>query len=203
MMFKVQTINRHRMKVDGEGVTTLVGLYGCPLQCKYCINETVLKEAPYKEYTPDALLQVVMQDYCYFVATNGGVTFGGGESLLHSEVIQEFIRILPEHVSVNLETSLNVKQDAVIPLLEPVNQFIIDIKAMNEEIYEEYTKLSNQRVFENLQCIAERKLQHKCRIRVPRIPEFNDEADIENSVALLKEMGFENIEVFSYIIKKE
>ncbi|MBQ8147777.1 MAG: radical SAM protein [Lachnospiraceae bacterium] len=203
MMFKVQTINRHRMKVDGEGVTTLVGLYGCPLQCKYCINETVLKEAPYKEYTPDALLQVVMQDYCYFVATNGGVTFGGGESLLHSEVIQEFIRILPEHVSVNLETSLNVKQDAVIPLLEPVHQFIIDIKSMNGSIYEAYTKLPNQRVLENLQYIAEHNYQHKCRIRVPRIPEFNDEADIENSVSVLRNLGFENIDVFSYIIKED
>mgnify|MGYP002509183870 CR=1 FL=1 len=23
---------------DGQGVTTLVGAYGCPLQCRYCLN---------------------------------------------------------------------------------------------------------------------------------------------------------------------
>ncbi len=201
MNFKIQTINRHRMTVDGEGVTTLVGLYGCPLQCKYCINQKVLREAPYKEYTGEELLSVVMQDYCYFLATNGGITFGGGESLLHAEAIREFIEILPEHVNVNVETSLFVEQKALEDLLQPVHQFIIDIKSMNPVIYESYTKQPNTKVLQNLSYIAKVQMQGKCRIRVPRIPEYNDEADVENSVSILKDMGFENIDVFDYILK--
>lgn len=31
-------ISRHRMGIDGKGVTTLVAFMGCPLHCKYCIN---------------------------------------------------------------------------------------------------------------------------------------------------------------------
>ena len=31
-------INRIRINTDGDGVTTLVCFYGCPLNCKYCIN---------------------------------------------------------------------------------------------------------------------------------------------------------------------
>lgn len=31
-------ISRHRLKTDGEGVTTFIAFYGCPLHCKYCIN---------------------------------------------------------------------------------------------------------------------------------------------------------------------
>ena len=31
-------IERHRFLVDGKGITTLVGAYGCNLRCKYCIN---------------------------------------------------------------------------------------------------------------------------------------------------------------------
>lgn len=201
MDFKIQTINRHRMTVDGEGVTTLVGLYGCPLQCKYCINQKVLREAPYKEYTGEELLSVVMQDYCYFLATNGGITFGGGESLLHAEAIREFIEILPEHMNVNVETSLFVEQKALEDLLQPVHQFIIDIKSMNPVIYESYTKQPNTKVLQNLSYIANVQMQGKCRIRVPRIPEYNDEADVENSVSILKDMGFENIDVFDYILK--
>lgn len=201
MNFKIQTINRHRMTVDGEGVTTLVGLFGCPLQCKYCINQKVLREAPYKEYTREELLSVVMQDYCYFLATQGGITFGGGESLLHAEAIREFIEILPEHVYVNVETSLFVEQKALEDLLQPVHQFIIDIKSMNPVIYESYTKQPNTKVLQNLSYIAKVQMQGKCRIRVPRIPEYNDEADVENSVSIIKDMGFENIDVFDYILK--
>lgn len=201
MNFKIQTINRHRMTVDGEGVTTLIGLYGCPLQCKYCINQRVLKEAPYKEYTKEELLNVVMQDYCYFVATQGGITFGGGESLLHADAIRDFIGILPEHVNVNVETSLWVEQKSLEELLHLVHQFIIDVKTMNPLIYEAYTKQSNEKVIQNLNYIVKEQMQGKCKIRVPRIPEYNDEADITNSVSILKNMGFETIEVFDYIIK--
>ena len=31
-------IARHRLTVDGEGVTTLVAFHGCPLRCRYCLN---------------------------------------------------------------------------------------------------------------------------------------------------------------------
>ena len=36
--FKAIGISRLRMGSDGEGVTTLVAAYGCPLRCKYCLN---------------------------------------------------------------------------------------------------------------------------------------------------------------------
>ena len=34
----VMGVSRLYMGTDGEGVTTLVTFYGCPLRCKYCIN---------------------------------------------------------------------------------------------------------------------------------------------------------------------
>ena len=89
--FKVHTINRHRQEIDGKGITTLIGLAGCPLQCKYCINKEMLRTHPIKEYTEDELVSAVMIDWCYFIATGGGVTFGGGEPLLQSEMILKFM----------------------------------------------------------------------------------------------------------------
>lgn len=32
-------ISRHRMGIDGNGVTTLVAFMGCPLKCRYCLND--------------------------------------------------------------------------------------------------------------------------------------------------------------------
>ena len=31
-------IRRLRMGSDGTGIRTLIGLYGCPLRCRYCLN---------------------------------------------------------------------------------------------------------------------------------------------------------------------
>ena len=37
-MAEIIGISRHRIGVDGKGVTTLVAFHGCPLDCKYCLN---------------------------------------------------------------------------------------------------------------------------------------------------------------------
>lgn len=202
MNFKVQTINRHRMLTDGEGVTTLIALYGCPLDCDYCINKDLLQNRSWKEFTKEELLTVIMQDYCYFVATNGGITFGGGESLLHAEAIEELISILPDHVNVTIETSLCVEQEKLVPLLEPVRQFIIDVKTWNPVIYQAYTHHSNELVIENLKYIAERQFQSKCKVRVPRIPAFTNEEDVQTTIIKLQDMGFQWIDVFEYVTKR-
>lgn len=201
MKFKVQAINRHRLAVDGEGVTTLVGLYGCPLECEYCINKDILHNKPYREYTKEALLEILLQDYCYFVATNGGITFGGGESLLHGTAIAELFSILPECVNITLETSLCVAQDVLEPLLEPVHQFIIDVKTLNPELYQSYTRHSNEMVVGNLEYIAGQGMQAKCRIRLPRIPGYTREEDIASSLEWLQSRGYEDIDQFDYVIR--
>ena len=89
----VFAIERHRLLTDGIGVTTLVGAYGCPLRCKYCINPhawnpDTLNRTPL--LTPSALSDKVKIDELYFLSTGGGVTFGGGESLLHANFIRAF-----------------------------------------------------------------------------------------------------------------
>ena len=84
----VLSINRHRLTTDGVGVTTLVAAYGCPLSCKYCINERILNPDSLKScvhMTPQQLYDRLKIDDLYFIATGGGVTFGGGESLLHAD----------------------------------------------------------------------------------------------------------------------
>ena len=34
----IMGVERLRINSDGDGVTTLVGFYGCPLKCRYCLN---------------------------------------------------------------------------------------------------------------------------------------------------------------------
>ena len=116
----VFAIERHRLLTDGIGVTTLVGAYGCPLRCKYCINPhawnpDTLNKTPL--LTPSALYDKVKIDELYFLSTGGGVTFGGGESLLHANFIRAFREVCGPDWNLTLETSLNVPKEKLLTVL--------------------------------------------------------------------------------------
>ena len=84
-------VNRHRLLIDGEGVTTLVAFHGCPLHCKYCLNpQSLSDDFDFPLYSCEQLYERVKVDELYFLATRGGITFGGGEPCLRSEFISRF-----------------------------------------------------------------------------------------------------------------
>ena len=194
--------------MDGAGVTTLVAFHGCPLNCKYCLNPQALSpEGVWKRYTPDELFRVVCKDDLYFRATGGGITFGGGEPLLSCKEILHFHKSCIDNGKqwkINIETSLNVLETFVEVVEKIVNHWIVDIKDMikdmNPEIYKAYTGVDNHLVISNLQHLIEKKA--KITVRVPIIPNFNTEADIEKSIETLQKMGITDIEQFTYTIKE-
>ncbi len=196
-------ISRHRLSTDGEGVTTLVAFHGCPLRCMYCLNPQSLGNADrYMEYTPKSLYDEVRIDELYFLATNGGVTFGGGEPCLRPDFIGEFRKLCGESWQLNLETSLNVPTANIEELLPIVNTWIIDIKDMNPDIYRSYTGKPNALVLDNLMLIAEAERQNDCIVRIPLIPNHNTDADRAASRAALEALGFNRFDLFTYLIRK-
>lgn len=199
--FCILAIDRHRLKVDGKGVTTLVALAGCPLRCAYCINQALLARKKPRSVTPEELLKEVMQDYCYFLATGGGITFGGGEPLLQYRQLEHFGALLPQGVALNIETSLNVEEENVFALMQRVDEWIIDIKDMDPAVYKKYTGMEQTKTISNLRLLASSGLQHKCTVRIPSIPEYNSRADIAHSIKLIQDMGFCHIDTFDYILK--
>ena len=196
-------IARHRLATDGDGVTTLVAFHGCPLHCRYCLNPQSLGDGgKFKEYTPELLYREIRIDELYFLATNGGVTFGGGEPCLRPDFIRRFRELCGDGWQINLETSLNVPADNIASLLPVVNTLIIDIKDLNPEIYRNYTGQDNSLIFANLQLIADSGRQNDCIIRIPLIPEFNTDVDRDASRAALEQLGFTRFDLFTYQIRK-
>ena len=202
-IFRIITFNRHRFSTDGNGITTLIALAGCPLKCKYCINKKVLSTEKIKELTEQELLSNIIIDYCYFMATGGGITFGGGEPLLQSEMILKVLDILPPNIKVNIETSLNTDNKFIEEVINRVDELFIDIKSMNNKIYKEYTGVYNLNTLKWLKYIVDNNLQHKCIIRIPNIPDYTTKFDVEYSRKIIEEMGFKNIDTFDYVIKSE
>lgn len=192
-------ISRHRLTTDGEGVTTLVAFHGCPLRCKYCLNpQSFAQEGVWKQYDCEQLYEEVKIDELYFLATHGGVTFGGGEPALQSNFISEFRRLCGTGWKITIETSLNVPQEDIERLLPVVDRYIVDIKDMNNDRYETYTGKSNTRVIENLRWLVAQGKAEQIIVRVPHIPSYNTETDIENSIHQLKEVGLSDFDRFTY-----
>ena len=196
-------ISRHRLSTDGDGVTTLVASHGCPLNCRYCLNpQSLIDGSRFKEYTPESLYREVRIDGLYFLATNGGVTFGGGEPCLHPDFINSFREFCGDGWQINIETSLNVPSENIKSLLPTVNTLIIDIKDMNRDIYRNYTGQHNTQVLANLRFIADCGRQGDCIIRLPLIPDFNTETDRHASRTALEQLGFTRFDLFTYHIRK-
>lgn len=200
---KIIGIARHRLSTDGDGVTTLVAFHGCPLRCRYCLNPQSLgDDKSFRDYSPDELYAETRVDELYFIATSGGVTFGGGEPCMRPQFIREFRNLCGEAWRLNLETSLNVPSASIEALLPVVNTLIIDIKDMNPDIYRSYTGQSNDRVIDNLRLIADAGRQGDCIIRLPLIPNHNDDSDREASRATLEALGFTRFDLFTYLVRK-
>ena len=203
MSFKILNINRHRMFIDGKGINTLVALSSCPLDCKYCLNKEIIKKNNYKESSIEELLDYVIIDYCYFIATGGGITFGGGEPLLQSKEIHKFRKILPKEIPINIETSLNIPIENLKEIIKDIDLFIIDIKTLNKESNKRYTGKNIDNLLLNLKYLKEQNLQDKCIIRIPTIENFTSFEDIKETINLINDLDFKNLDVFKYIVKSE
>ena len=197
-------ICRHRLTTDGQGVTTLVAFHGCPLRCKYCLNAPCLRtDGVWCQMDAHDILNEVMIDDLYFKATNGGVTFGGGEPLLRSDEIVKFCQQRPMEWKIYIETSLNVERKRLEAVAPYINHYFIDIKDMNPDIYHRYTSINNTHVIENLRWLAEHEDLQKVTIRLPHISEYNTQKDIEESRKKLEAMGFSDFDCFDYITPNE
>jgi pyruvate formate lyase activating enzyme len=195
----VITFSRLRMTTDGEGVTTLVIFHDCPLRCKYCLNPfSFAPDTKREELTPHQLYDRVKIDDLYFVATGGGVTFGGGEPLLRADFLKEFRALCGDRWHLCAETSLNVPAEAVRTAAECMDMFYVDCKDTNPEIYKAYTGIQNAQMLENLRTLISLAGTERVVVRVPLIPGYNTEDDREKSRALLTSLGVTQFDFFTY-----
>lgn len=201
-------ISRLRMGTDGFGITTLVTFMGCPLQCKYCLNKKC-HEPIYETdgntvregimlLTPQELYNLVKVDNIYFQSTGGGICFGGGEPTIYKDFIVEFKKICGDKWKITLETSLRCSYNTIQDLSPIVDHWIVDIKSMNPFIYEEYTGVMSG-VMQHLYSLKELVTLENITIKVPHIPGFNDDEDLDSDIDELKErFGFIKIKKIEY-----
>lgn len=180
--------------VDGPGIRVVIFFTGCKLRCKYCHNPEMWKRRD-DNYTPEELAKQILRYKPYF-KDNGGVTFSGGEPLLHSKFIIELVKILKrENVHIALDTAGvgNGDYDLILPYIDLV---LLDIKHTNNNEYQKLTGIELKEVNNFIDVLNNQNIP--VWIRQVIIPGVTDSKDYMNNLAdYLK--NIKNIEKIEFL----
>ena len=199
--YPISSIGRLRMGNDGPGIRTLIVLYGCPLRCRYCINPYTWDNSHKpKMMTAGELYDSIVIDRPYILATNGGITFGGGEPLLYPGLINEMRALCEPEMSFYAETSFNDEWESIEAVAGSVDCFYVDVKSVDPDVYKDYTGGELEPVLENIRRYVELKNPDSIIVRIPEIPGMVDKEKQKQAKKILSEMGVTRFNLFKYVL---
>ncbi len=134
------TIERKKCTACGECE------YHCPASAITIIGGT---------YTPEELLTELLKDKAFFETSGGGVTFSGGEPLLHADFLCTVAKAAKrEGLHIGVDTAGNVPYQNFELILPYVDLFLYDIKFFNPEKHRRAAGADNTRIKDNVQRLS-------------------------------------------------
>lgn len=175
-----------RSKCTGCGKCASV----CPQDCmqpsgKWMMPEEVEREA--------------LKDLSYYENSGGGVTFSGGEALLHFERLRPLTgRLRGRGIHIAMETCGQVDAKVFRNAVEEFDLFLFDVKTLDQEKMDRFVGGSVTMILDNLSFLAERHPE-KVIVRIPVIPGFNfDDAEVHEIFRLLGNLRLKKVELLPY-----
>ena len=130
-----------------------------------------------KGYTDHELMNILLEDKVFYDATDGGVTFSGGECMLYPEYLERILKMLKENgVHTAVDTAGNIPFESLERVLPYTDIFLYDIKCIDEKLHKKGTGVSNRLILENLDRLI--SLGADIVVRVPMIPSFNGSEEL-------------------------
>ena len=174
------TLNRDKCSGCGECVKV------CPSKSLRSID---------KEYSLEDVMAIVERERSYMERSGGGITLSGGEPLLQSEFVTEFLQTCHDSgLHTALDTSGFTSHQALMKALPQVDLLLYDVKLADSGVHEEFTGVGNTLILDNLakaaDYIREGWIDTKLWIRTPLIPGATDSYEnIRGIGRLLKELA--------------
>ena len=164
----------HTIDADGRHLVDRSRCAGCG-KCAYQCPHTALNLIGTR-YEPEELLRQILKDRKYYETSSGGVTFSGGEPLLHPEYLSGMLALCREaglHTAV--DTAGCVPFSSFEQVLPHAELFLYDIKLWSSDRHQAATGVPNERILENLRRLTD--AGGEVWIRTPVIPTFNDDLE--------------------------
>ena len=134
--------------------------------------------------TVSEVIEDLDSDEAFYRSSGGGVTFSGGEPLLHPEFIKEIAAdYRAKGFNSAVETCGCVPWENIEKVKDWLDLFLYDVKFVDEEKHIAYCGGSNRRILDNLKKLCETGNVNVI-VRTPIIPQIND---TERDLKLLTE----------------
>ena len=192
--------------LDGDGIRYAIYFNGCPLRCVYCHNPDTWGVSG-NDYTPEDIYNKVKRYKPYF-KNNGGVTFSGGEPLIHAGFINEVNEYLKkDNIKYDLDTSGQVEMtDEVKTAINNSDLVILDLKFYDNNSYYKYTGRTMMKTITMLYYLA--AIEKRTWVRTVIVPGINDSKEIlDEYIKIVKQfphiekyelLGFHTMGFFKY-----
>lgn len=163
----------------------------------FCPNDAI--EICGKEYTVNELFDIISADKHFYISSNGGVTFSGGECTLQIDFLTEILKLCKENnISTAVDTAGNVPYEYFEKIIPYTDTFLYDVKCITDSLHKEFTGVSNAQILSNLQKLSA-NFKEKIVVRVPLIGGFNDtDGEILKIQTFLKSLNIDKIELLPY-----
>ncbi|MEE0944437.1 MAG: glycyl-radical enzyme activating protein [Clostridia bacterium] len=186
-------------KIQGNDMLFLrEGCTACGKCAKFC--PSLALSLCGEEKTVSELFEEIKKDSHYYSSSGGGVTFSGGECLLHSQFVKEIAKMCKDNnIHTAVESAFFVQWKNVEEVLPFIDLFFADLKIPNPEKHRKYTGQDNKLIIDNITKLSNK---HKNIIlRIPVIPGVNDsDDDIAAFAEIIKTLGkgIKGIELLKY-----
>ena len=146
-----------------------------------------VSEATRRLLSVEELANYLLRDKDLFYLSGGGVTFSGGEPIIHIPNLLPLLEILnSEQINCTMETTLYCKNDrGILGIIPYVDEWIVDLKLQQENYREDYDDV----IMHNLQILRDSNANILYRLV------FIDSMDANEIVKRLKKIDVLSIEV--------
>lgn len=156
-----------------------------------------------RPYSLARLEELVLRDRSFFAASGGGVTFSGGEPLLHPTLLGRLARRLQGHgIHVAVETCGDYDPQRFRAKVQPwVDLVLFDVKLVDPEAHRRWTGRGNRRILANLTALAAaaRRGGPELQVRVPLVPGATASRDnLARIASLLRSLDIRSYALLGY-----
>jgi pyruvate formate lyase activating enzyme len=127
-------------------------------------------------HSVEEILSEIEKERVFFGQSGGGVTFSGGEPMLHPDFL---VRLLDEcrerGIHTTVDTAGLVNTDILLVVAKRTDLFLYDLKMMDSGRHRKWTGVPNGKILENLRILAESGAN--INIRIPLIGGVNDDEE--------------------------
>ncbi len=135
------------------------------------------------------ILKIVENERPFFEESGGGVTFSGGEPLMHSEFLLPILKELEKRrIHRVIDTTGFASLATLKKIAQYTNLFLYDLKLIDSEKHLQFTGQRNETIISNLKWLS--KNNSEIIIRIPLIKGVNSNIEcIENMAKLITSLS--------------